>query len=694
MWQATGMADIKLTRAVTDHGAMPITVEEFATIVGTTPAVLRGRRDRDADFPDPITADASPLTYLMRDLVAWWTAPTRGEIVELDRIALARWRFTAGFEVCSAAHGPEATRRLVAGAALLLCQGRRVDWRAPVDETLPALRAHIDAVEPRTPNVLVRTSDFAPDPEPASDRSLLDSLLSWSGRATGGSAPSDPDSPLIPDHSPTAGRLLSDLRSLHRESRRPLLTTRHLANRKRNRLFIEIIEPVIRGMARDTSTRPSTSDLGLTRLMVAIADPRPGEVVVDLACGQGSTFIEAIRAVQPNDRTTQVIGCVGREQDELVWTIAKVRLGLRDIAHDLGQPEDGLTCAFEARPNHRFITDPGMRIPRLRRWTRRHLDLLDEDGVAVVAVPAAAVFRSNPGRWWTDIQSQIDSVVFTPTDHAVILLRRQASAWKSLVQIHRMTAAMAERRYLEHIESTGGVAPEMVPLDVIDPAIEPFMPAQLLRVVEQIGRDAPTRSSDRRPAEGEDDFVQWRPIRAFTLEALGEPRFGDCTAIRDAVPPPELPDGRIDLGIVRAMPEPEHAGHAGGRPSIVGRRLRERTDSQGRPIPSRASFAALREAQRGEDSDLRDIPRHIEELTGEAVEAVGFLRWLLDPSTLTEKPSFGAKGSHAKRSPKTNGALEEFGTEEMRRALRRLEQRLLGEETRGRRPQTGPDSSQ
>ena len=68
-----------------------------------------------------------------------------------------------------------------------------------------------------------------------------------------------------------------------------------------------------------------------------------------------------------------------------------------------------------------------------------------------------------------------------------------------------------------------------------------------------------------------------------------------------------------------------------------------------------------------------------------------FLRWVLDPSTLKEKQMF-----RRRNSPKTNGALEEFGTEEMRRALRRLEQRLHGEETRGRRPasqdQQGPST--
>jgi hypothetical protein len=103
-------------------------------------------------------------------------------------------------------------------------------------------------------------------------------------------------------------------------------------------------------------------------------------------------------------------------------------------------------------------------------------------------------------------------------------------------------------------------------------------------------------------------------------------------------------------------------------------------------------FAALRDAEKGENTGEDAIARQARELEAQALEAVKVLRWLLDPTTLREGAWKGPL------SPKVNGALEELGTEEMRRALRRLELRLLGEETRGRRatndskPESGSDT--
>ena len=664
------MARNPLSSAVADHGTMPITLDDFAAIVGATPAALRGRRDRDKKFPAPINTDASPLTYFLRELADWWIQSDLANPDAVDPVATAWWHFTATFEQCSARHGAEATRRLVAGAALLLCERRPPELRPHDSELLTQLRDHATSVEPRFADVAVRSGDFQPDAIPATDREFLSSLISWSGSAHSSRSSNSHRRPRIPEDSPIASQLLVDLRNVRKECRRQLGRDQKLSRREMNQPFIDLVEPLIRGLARDIATRPSSSDLGLTRLMVSIVDPQPGEVVVDLACGQGSTFIEAMRSAQPTQRSTQVIGCIGRERDELVWTIAKIRLGLRDIAHDLGQPSNGLDCELEPRPTHRFITDPGMRIPQLRKWMRRHVDLLETDAVAVLAVPAASVFRPNPGRSWRELQTEIDSVVFTPTETAVIVLRHEAPAWKTLVQIHRMTAAMAERRYREHAESIGVEPLEELPLEAFDPAIEPFMPTQIRRVAEQISGRASSGSTDRKPPEGEDDFVQWRPIRVLTLEALGEPRFGDCSAIRDAVPAPD--------------PEPVPAQQPAVRTDPPEPRRRSSRD--------RVVFAALRDAEKGENTGEDAIARQARELEAQALEAVKVLRWLLDPTTLREGAWNGPL------SPKVNGALEELGTEEMRRALRRLQLRLLGEETRGRRatddskPESGSDT--
>lgn len=682
------MARISLPMTVIDHGSMPITVEEFAAITGISPAVFRGRRERDPGFPSPINTDAVPLTYFLRDLANWGAKTRLVRSRSIDDVALARWRFSAALERCSAEHGADATRSLVAGAALL-CDDWPLSSRTEQSDLLRQLRNHIAAVEPRYPKVQTTTDDFMPDPSPATDRSFLTSLVSWSSPPRNSRSPRGVISPQIPDRSEVAGRLLADLLVLHRETTRRLVMGGANRTELWNSEFVDVIDAVARGLARDTLTRPSNSDLGLTRLMVGILDPRPGETVVDLACGQGSTFIEAIRSTQPPGRSNQLVGCIGREEDERVWTIAKIRLGLRGIAHDLGRPEDGLTCEMDPRASHRFVTDPAMRIPQLHRWIQRHLDLLDPNAIAILAVPAASVFRSNPGRWWIEVQKHLDGVVFTPTDTAVILLRNEAPSWKLLVQIHRMTPAMAERRYRElHSDSLGSEQEIDIPLDVVDPAIEPFMPAQIRRVVEQLGGGAPSRSTDRKPSEGDEDFVQWRPLAEFTLEALGEPRFGDCTAIRDAVPPPEHVDSQFEPSIMKAIAAQENEGATAPEPSTIVRRHLSREDSPRRPMRERGSFAALREG-----SDESRALRQLQDIERRALGAVSFLRWVLDPSTADEKAGGDPGSRPGIANARINGALEELATEETRRALRRLEQRLRGEETRGRRARPESENS-
>ena len=664
-----------LSTAARTHGSAPITIDEFAVIVETSPAALRGRRDRDGRFPAPINSSATPLTYRLRELFEWWSETTpRSGGRTVDPRALAEWTFTAAFEQCSAEHGAEATRRLIAGAALVLLERRHLISRTPADERLGLLRAHVATVRPSTRRNAIDRRSFRADPVPATDGPFLATLLNWSAGSDGIAAPT------IPDDSPQASELIDRLRELWLEfieMRADPSTTKPA----RRLAFIDAIEPFIQGIARDTATRSSRTDTGLTRLMVARADPQPGNVIVDLACGQGSTFIEADRVVKLAKQGSQLIGCIGREADASTWTVAKVRLGLRGIAHDLGTPgDDGLRCEITPGPNQLFITEPGVRPSRLKVWMQRHLDLLSAGGAAMLAVPADIVFsaRREQSRIWTTLQTGVDAVVFTPTDTAVLVLRPDAGEWKSLVQIHRMSPVMAERRYWEHHPELAELDPRPpVPLDAVDPAIEPFMPTQIDRAVAVAGRFAEVDRSGRKPVEGDEDFVQWRPIRSLTLEALGRPRFGDCTAIKDAVPEPER--------IVLALPEP--TSPVSNMPANDTPEAPVRVNSPAGSQRRGRTFAALRDAERIDRLTEEAIARRAQELENDALRAVQLLRWLIDPSTFNERPT--ARPMQF-LSPKTNGALEELGTEETRRALRRLELRLLGEETRGRRPREEP----
>ena len=212
MWQAIHMTIGSLATAARNHGAAPITIDEFAVIVDTTPAALRGRRDRDENFPAPINTNATPLTYLLRDLFEWWRRSTRNTTPRtVNRRALAEWTFNAAFEQCSARHGAEATHRLVAGASLILLERRHLITRTPADERLGLLRAHVATVRSSIRRNAIDRASFRADPIPATDGPFLASLLNWSGETGRSSGRDDTDvddvgTPLIPDDSAEATR--------------------------------------------------------------------------------------------------------------------------------------------------------------------------------------------------------------------------------------------------------------------------------------------------------------------------------------------------------------------------------------------------------------------------------------------------------------------------------------------------------
>ncbi|MBU6330693.1 MAG: N-6 DNA methylase, partial [Acidobacteria bacterium] len=559
---------------------------------------------------------------------------------------------------CSSDHGAEATLRLLAGTALLLLHPwGRTARRLPAAELLDAIRTHVAAVEPEHPTLATKIIGFTPDPIPATDRTFLLSLVSWAGRSR---------APIISTDSSSAALLLDQLRRLWFEGCRP-----------DSRRFIDTVEFDIRSLAKDTATRSSTSAHGLNRLLLTIASIRRGEVLLDPACGQGSLFIDAHELLHGGGRVRQKVGFVGREQDLGTWTVAKVRLGLRGIAHDLGEPTDGTRCELTMPSFTHIVADPEVGARGLKVWTRRIVDLLDEHGTGQLVVPASLVFPTADGRgrgaWWKALQPHIDAVVFTPTDAAIILLRRDVNRLKLLVQIHRMTAAQTLRRFEE---KHPGVE---VPLDVYDPALVPFMPAQLRRVADLVSM---SRGPAERIDEPTEEFIDCRSIAAITLEGLGAPRWGDCEAIR-AIDFETAQDKEARLARERAAALVEAP--------IIGNAM---PSSEDEDVPIESSDPrerARRERLRGEmtrriyaTKPRRTPPpsrNEADAVLARAIRAVELLRWLTDRSAADLRPK--------PEDPELAGLLEQDTTEEVRRALRRLELRLKGEETRGRRPSSG-----
>lgn len=672
-----------LRRAEAEFGSSPISLEEFSQVIGLDSSVLRGRRERAADFPTPIRETESRASYFFRDLLVWIIAAKIKPSV--DTAALNQWTLRAAIDRCSSEHGVDATQRLVAGAALLLRHG----W-SPTEVTgdgttlLAAAREHVTTIEPEFPLVAVPVDRFQPDPIPATDRDFLLTLISWS------SDESTNSSAAIETTSPSASVLLQELLRFHK-----------VAPSTGRSTFIGFVESEISSIAKDTTTRSSTTAEGLNRLMLTVANLKPGDVIVDPACGQGAIFIAANDLMSGSAGRKQTLGFVGREIEANVWTLAKIRLGLRRIAHDLGQPGDnGLECELPSHGFAKFISEPGLGIRGLRPWLTRAADLIAEGGTGVVAVPASLVFppaidgtRSRGrGAWWGALQPQIDAVVFTPTDQALITLRTASDRPKLLIQIHRMNSAPTLRRHQE--EHPGAD----VPLDVHDPEISPFMPAQVRRTAELV---AAARTADQKVDVTTDEFVDCRTIAEITLEALGTPRWADSAPVRAVAFTPQTSDTDSDSDS-DARDDEDSTAAAGGAsdgdehtvssPSAAMYSVR-------RGGPADTDFTPAREAIRGRmirgdvsrrfqkpraALDEQDLVARENVLIEQATDAIAFLRWLTDRQAFFEDPK--------RNDPELAGVLEHLTTEEMRRALRRLQLRLEGRETRGRKPLPSAES--
>ena len=69
----------------------------------------------------------------------------------------------------------------------------------------------------------------------------------------------------------------------------------------------------------------------VVRLIVRILDPRPGEEIVDPACGSGGMLVETINTVRDHSGDTRTLRLYGQEQNLTTAGIARMNLFLHDI---------------------------------------------------------------------------------------------------------------------------------------------------------------------------------------------------------------------------------------------------------------------------------------------------------------------------------------------------------------------------
>ena len=609
----SGTVDLHDLASLAEHyGDALVNLEQFATLSGVSVSGLRSRSsrdDRDADgppFPGAVLRPSGGLEYRLGDLVDWLTS--LGVVGAADDELVATWALDEAIARCTAELGADATVGLLGAGALAVAGGWRPDPDSgPKTSLVGQLRRTFTAAAPASPSVPTLPPGFVPDPDPATD--------------------------------PEVGRGL--LAGLPSRSTRLVVADRVVAEVVRARMavpgdagFVEVVERRLLPRAGDPTARTRTTAPSDAELLVALADVRPGQVVLDPALGTGTTLIEAVRLTASRNGL-QTIGVEGRELDPSTWLLAKVRFGLRGIAHRFGVPgadsldDDSLTGPFD-----RIVTDPDPGSREVPRWCERLVELLAPDGLAVaqfgvtdVMPQPRSAFRR---RWWSELLGTLAAIVVTTRASRVrsgvgfFVIRRNASRPVLFVQAH--------------------------PPPPGRPDDERSAPRDWCAALASVVTDGVARPERVTPGWHGDAFVT--PMHDLTLDSLGPVHWDDLEVVRRAK---EEAHGRRSAaapepGLVMAMPADGETDR-----EFVGR---------ARPV-SKPGLP---------DDPIRD----------EALRAVAFLRFLVD----VEAPP--VDDVRFVVSPKNRARYAAEATEEMRRALKRLEQRLRGEERRGRPRQSDP----
>lgn len=622
-------------------------LERFAHLLRQPSAALRVRRTAPGRFPSGVGSQPRSR-FLLGELVEWSTASGITDDADVRRIS--RFALECAVRRCAVVHGSEATNRFVGGVATIVAAG----WRPTTDDERALVRRlRTDPVPPWHAPLppLLELRGFVPDPHPALDPRVRAATIEWR-RDDGDQHPTF----AIPDDAPEGVDVV-------RETLATWDTRRDLAD------FAGLVDDFVLQLLRSRERRSSTSPRLMATTMAALAPVGPGALVCDPATGEASTLIELVERTRAAG--TQTIGVTGREILEWAWTIAKIRLGVRSIAHRLGPPgADSLVAGAFDETFDVVVCEPAVRKRNHREWFDLCRSLVGENGTAVLAVPAEILGSGFPlGSWWESTIRSVRTIVLTPRDRR----RTRAEPW---------AVCALGPHHVEHLDvviATESTGPEWV------------------------------RDESRRMAR----LDEWRWIgNRHVLAPMNPPQIAAITAIGSGATIGSVTTGR-DIGLeivtVEAAPWPVAElvdAHLGPRPPRRPSRLSTRPESSGRASgePSMSMLAApVYDMAAGASADPAAAPTR-----AEALADVLRLRWLLDPDPeldllVGDGPAPGDEprmddqrrrvrevlGGDPREllelDPDRRGAIADEATDEVRRALKRLGQRLSGFETRGRR---------
>lgn len=148
-----------------------------------------------------------------------------------------------------------------------------------------------------------------------------------------------------------------------------------------------------------------TTGGSLARLLVGLGAPRPGETVVDPACGEGQLLLAAARR-QP------AAFFVGRDHDAVSVLAARAVLALNAIPADFGDGStDSLADGAGIPRGDLVLLDPPLSAGHMVRWLKLAARLAPR-GRAVVVLPGVSL---QPGRReWSALSDHVAAVVACP----------------------------------------------------------------------------------------------------------------------------------------------------------------------------------------------------------------------------------------------------------------------------------------
>lgn len=155
----------------------------------------------------------------------------------------------------------------------------------------------------------------------------------------------------------------------------------------------------------DVRAGTTTTTGSLAQLLVGLGDPRPGETVVDPACGEGQLLLAAFGR-QPD------ASLVGRDHDPIALLSARAVLDLNGAAADLDDgPTDSLADSTAIPEGDLVLLDPPLGAGHAVRWLRLAVQL-SPAGRAVVVLPGSSLQPHR--REWAELGANVTAVIAGP----------------------------------------------------------------------------------------------------------------------------------------------------------------------------------------------------------------------------------------------------------------------------------------